>query len=197
MIRTSRSSFLSWSLRTAWQLMLLMLWIWSFLTWRSLHEPDTFSTYPFHAHIANKASLLALTTLTRMQHLLGDQAEIHCLALTVYFEARGEPLTGQLAVAQVVLARVASPDYPDAVCSVVKQARKPGLYKCQFSAWCDGKSEVPLELDTWRRIQGLSVLALLTGPPPNAPTHYHANYVSPHWPELAEVTRVGRHVFYR
>lgn len=177
--------------------MLLLLWIWSFLTWRSLHEADAAPLRRVQTHITKMAPLLEFSTLTRLQHLLADPTEVYCLALTVYFEARGEPLTGQLAVAQVVLARVASPAYPDTVCSVVKQARKPGLYKCQFSAWCDGKSEVPLELDTYRRIQGLSILALLSGPPPNAPTHYHADYVSPNWPDLAEVTRVGRHVFYR
>jgi len=197
MIRTSRSSLLAWWFRSAWQLMLLLLWVWSFLAWRSLNEVDPPHTRPALTHTVNKTAPIGFGTFTRLQHLLADQTEVQCLALTVYFEARGEPLTGQLAVAHVVLARVASPDYPDAVCSVVKHARKPGLFKCQFSAWCDGKSNVPLELDTFRRIQGLSVLALLAGPPPDAPTHYHADYVSPHWPELAEVTRVGRHVFYR
>jgi len=197
MTRTSRLSLLSWSLRSAWWLLLLLLWAWSLFTWRSLREVDATVSHPVLTYIAHMAHQHEFSIITRLQYLLAHQSELHCLALTVYFEARGEPEPGQLAVAQVVLARVASPDYPDRVCSVVKQTRKPGLHKCQFSAWCDGKSDIPEEMGIFRRIQGLSVLALMTGPPPDAPTHYHADYVSPKWPELAEVTRVGRHVFYR
>lgn len=64
----------------------------------------------------------------------GD-ADWHCLAKAVYFEARGESLQGQVAVAEVILNRVESPRYPHSVCGVVQQAGHGG---CQFSFTCDG-----------------------------------------------------------
>ena len=70
-----------------------------------------------------------------------------CIAVAVYFEARGEPSEGQLAVAQVVRNRVVSKDYPDEACEVVKQgyywAGNPIRDMCQFSFWCDGRSDRP------------------------------------------------------
>lgn len=73
---------------------------------------------------------------------------IMCLAMAVYFEARGEPMVGQVAVAQVVMARVDDHRYPNTVCEVVKQGHYytwspdiPILNKCHFSFWCDGKPE--------------------------------------------------------
>ena len=63
-----------------------------------------------------------------------------CLALNVYFEARSDTMTGQYAVAQVVINRVQSSKFPDDVCSVVKQSRNDGT--CQFSWYCDGKKDI-------------------------------------------------------
>ena len=72
--------------------------------------------------------------------------QLVCLAEAIYFESRGEPFTGQLAVGQVILQRVASPSFPDDVCSVVHQGKyhssgHPVKHKCEFSYWCDGKIE--------------------------------------------------------
>ena len=71
-----------------------------------------------------------------------------CLATAIYFEARGEPMVGQVAVAQVIMSRVSDERFPDNVCDVVKQGYyyswKPSVpirNKCQFSFWCDGKPE--------------------------------------------------------
>ena len=71
---------------------------------------------------------------------------ISCLALAIYFEARSEPIAGQLAVAQVILNRVVDERYPDTVCEVIMEgpthpSGHPVRHKCQFSFWCDGKPE--------------------------------------------------------
>lgn len=78
-----------------------------------------------------------------------------CLALAIYHESRGEPLAGQLAVGLVILNRVESPRYPDDVCGVVKQGRywngHPVRHKCQFSFWCDGRSDRPTDATAYER----------------------------------------------
>ena len=76
-----------------------------------------------------------------------------CIATAIYFEARGEPGDGQIAVAQVIHNRVEDPRYPDNACDVVKQGyylnNNPVLDKCQFSFWCDGKSDSPRNINAW------------------------------------------------
>jgi len=122
-----------------------------------------------------------------------------CLAQAVYFEARGEPLIGQVAIAEVVLNRVANPKYPATVCEVVFQNQKR-RNRCQFSFACDGKSDRPRDLAAWER--SLKVVALVmagerSGVAKKA-THYHASYVTPRWSRrLSKVGEVGRHIFYR
>lgn len=125
-------------------------------------------------------------------------AELMCLALTVYFEARSEPLLGQIAVAQVALNRVASPQYPDTLCGVVTQG---GVrrHACQFSYWCDGKSDEPKNRRAWRRAQVVATLVydgVLDAGIGDA-THYHATYVSPVWTyQFVRVATIGHHEFY-
>jgi hypothetical protein len=188
---------------TAWSLLLGLLWLWSFVTWSEFGNANEIAPYPDRAMAMRPErpappEPFALPEPTaKLLTLMQDPGELNCLALTLYFEARGEPVEGQMAVAHVILARVASQHYPDTICGVVKQARKPGPFQCQFTAWCDNKSETPRDLRAYRKILGLSVLAMLIGPVPDAPTHYHADYVQPNWPNLAEVSRVGGHVFYR
>jgi N-acetylmuramoyl-L-alanine amidase len=125
-------------------------------------------------------------------------AELVCLALTVYFEARSEPLLGQVAVAQVALNRVESPEYPDTLCEVVKQGDVK-RHRCQFSYWCDGKSDEPKDRRAWRRAKVAATLAyegVLDAGIGNA-THYHATYVSPYWTnDFAHVATIGQHEFY-
>jgi spore germination cell wall hydrolase CwlJ-like protein len=99
--------------------------------------------------------LLLLTFLLASSLLANDQ--IKCLALNIYFEARSSNLADQAAVADVVLNRVESSKYPGTVCKVVKQARlwkgNPVRDKCQFSWYCDGKSDTPKDLDAWLNAQ--------------------------------------------
>lgn len=124
-----------------------------------------------------------------------DAASVDCLARTIYFEARGEPIAGQMAVASVVLMRVESEDYPDTVCEVVTHARKPGRFKCQFTWWCDGRKDEPQNVEEYRRAVGVAVMALMLGPQPGSPTHFHKADMKPQW-DMKQVATIGRHVFY-
>lgn len=128
-----------------------------------------------------------------------DAKALRCLALNIYHEARSEPESGRLAVAAVTLNRVRSPAYPDSVCGVVRQGGER-LHRCQFSWWCDGKSDVPTESRAWDqalRLARRSLLGLEEDPTGGA-THYHATYVRPRWASVFEDTaRIGQHIFYR
>ena len=133
-------------------------------------------------------------------NLILDTNELRCLALNIYWEARSEPLKGQLAVAGVTLNRVASKKFPNTICGVVKQTKKPRLHRCQFSWNCDGQSDTPKELKSWRNAQQLARLftaGIYQDPTGNA-LWYHANYVKPYWADsMKQTARIGRHLFYK
>ena len=125
-------------------------------------------------------------------------AELLCLALAVYYEARSEPLLGQAAVAEVVLNRVESPNFPETICDVVKQGGTE-RYRCQFTYWCDGKTENPRHRLAWRRAKVVAKLtqAGVIRTSADRATHYHADYVKPYWrTRLEPVTVIGLHHFY-
>jgi len=147
--------------------------------------------------------------------------DIDCLAKNIYFEARSSNLADQAAVADVVLNRVNSTKYPNTICEVVEEGPKkeswktkqdlslsqaeriyfPIKDKCQFSWYCDGKSDEPQDQDAWIKAvyiatnmiedseyRGISEGAL----------NYHADYVMPDWAKnLQLVGTIGRHIFYR
>ena len=131
-----------------------------------------------------------------------------CLALNTYHEAKNQSMIGQIATAQVVMNRVADSRYPNTVCEVVKQGPKykgsdvPVRHKCQFSWFCDGKSDEPKrDSKEWRMAQeyarivlsGRIVLDVTEGA-----THYHATYVKPSWAKTkTRTTRIESHIFYR
>lgn len=127
-----------------------------------------------------------------------------CLTMAVYFEARGEPPKGQIAVAQVIMNRVESKQYPDSACAVVKQGRHrngfPLRNQCQFSFWCDGKSEVIRNKDAWGDafMYASAVYYGLVPDPTKGATHYHTTWVNPVWSEaMGRTLQVNNHVFYR
>ena len=125
--------------------------------------------------------------------------ELRCMALNLYFEARGEPDTGMLAVGHVVMNRLADPRFPDTVCGVVKQGGERVRHRCQFSWWCDGKSDVPQELDEWQRARTLarSVYWGRGVDPTQGATFYHADYVAPSWRHAFDRgPKIGQHIFY-
>jgi len=126
-------------------------------------------------------------------------SEEMCLAQAVYFEARGEPLIGQVAIAEVILNRIVDKRYPDTACGVVFQ-NQHRRHKCQFSFACDGQSDRPRNTRSWEK--ALKVVALVmegerSGIAKRA-THYHASYVTPRWSaHLDKLGQVGSHIFYR
>jgi len=123
----------------------------------------------------------------------GDyDAQLHCLALNIYHEARSEPREGRLAVATVTLNRVRSPEFPDTICRVVWQ-------RGQFSWTHDGKPDVPYNDEAWldalrlARVAYVFVESDLVG----GATFFHTVDVTPGWARAKRrVARVGRHVFY-
>src|SRR4051794_34952129 len=123
-----------------------------------------------------------------------------CLAEAVYFEARGEAVRGQIAVAQVVLNRAFSGKYPDTVCGVVYQNKHRHL-ACQFSFACDNNPEVIREPDMWDRAQKIAKASLdgqLWLSEVGKSTHYHAYWVRPSWVnEMKKMYKFGVHTFYR
>jgi spore germination cell wall hydrolase CwlJ-like protein len=140
-------------------------------------------------------------------------ADVECLAMNIYHEARNQPFAGQLAVASVVINRVRDERFPDTVCGVVRQGPTrpswkgtgeliPVRNRCQFSWYCDGKSDKPLELQQFKRIYLLSI-DILRGDTLNlditdGATHYHADYVTPSWASSKTKTiEIEDHIFYR
>jgi spore germination cell wall hydrolase CwlJ-like protein len=123
-----------------------------------------------------------------------------CLAEAVYFEARGEAVRGQIAVAQVVMNRTFSGFYPNTVCGVVYQ-NKHRHYACQFTFACDNVADVVREPDMWDRARKIAK-AMLDGqlwlPEVAKSTHYHAYWVHPSWvSEMKKMYKFGVHTFYR
>lgn len=126
----------------------------------------------------------------------GDE-QFQCLATALYFEARGEGIKGQAAVAEVILNRVDNPSFPRTICGVVNQSNGRG---CQFSFMCDGRSEQVGENSAWVAA-GKIARAMIDGAPrqlTKGATYFHAPSVRPAWARNFEMTAsIGRHIFYR
>lgn len=141
-----------------------------------------------------------------------DQEDVLCLATNIYHEARNQSRAGKESVAQVVVNRVADPKFPNTVCDVVYQARVsrwhlentgkivPLRHQCQFSWYCDGKSDyVDMSSEVWWETFDVAWQVLL-GRHNNLvgnSTFYHADYVSPLWSRAFQrVAQVDTHIFY-
>lgn len=125
--------------------------------------------------------------------------ELTCLAQNIYFEARSEPLEGKLAVAHVVMNRVASKSFPNSVCGVVKDGTDEVLHRCQFSWFCDGKPDLVEDGGAWEEATQLAgqVYWGRVDDPSGGALWYHADYVKPVWRKaFAEGPTIGRHIFY-
>lgn len=132
--------------------------------------------------------------------------EAQCLALNIYYEARGSNLADKAGVADVALNRVNDTRYPDTVCEVVKQGEQDAngnmiRNRCQFSWYCDGRSDQPQDQDSWIEAQMIAWDMIehnrYRGITEGA-THYHADYVNPRWASsLQLVGTIGAHIFYR
>lgn len=129
-----------------------------------------------------------------------SRSAAHCLTTALYFEARGEPESGQAAVAAVVLNRVSSPKWPDTVCGVVFQ-NQHRRNACQFSFACDGLADIARERGAWAKAERIAE-QVLNGQRPERQsvraTHYHAHTVNPRWASaMQRVATIGNHIFYR
>lgn len=129
------------------------------------------------------------------------EASLVCLALAMYFEARGEGVVGELAVGKVVMNRAASGDrrWPSSICAVVKQGGETPLHRCQFSFYCDGRSDKPRDSNSWNDslwnaawlLSGrVSFDALATA------TCYHSTKIKPQWSRGLKGNNIEGHIFY-
>ena len=151
---------------------------------------------------------------------INEVGQAKCLADNMYFEARNQGTAGIIAVSNVVLNRVVSKQFPDTICGVVRQGPTreswrtrqtedpndavyhPIRHKCQFSWYCDGKKDIPGNMDHYNEmyqfalniVKGeLSLLDITDGA-----LWYHADYVNPSWASHKEMTtEIGDHIFYR
>ena len=126
--------------------------------------------------------------------------EQKCLAEGIYFEARGEEVKGQAAVAQVILNRVRNPAYPNTICGVVYQ-NENWRNRCQFSFACDRIPDLILSPWHWKTAKEIA-MAVTAGKiwfeDVGSSTHYHATYVKPPWGRtMKRVAKIGKHIFYR
>jgi spore germination cell wall hydrolase CwlJ-like protein len=133
--------------------------------------------------------------------------QLTCLAVTVYHEARGEPLVGQLAVANTVINRVHDSRWPNTICDVVKEGptlawdkTKPIKHKCQFSYFCDGKSDTPTDPVAFNQAMQVAEEAWysynLSLDISEGSTFYHSVDVEPQW-RYKHLVQIGNHIFYK
>ena len=139
--------------------------------------------------------------------------QMQCLAMNMYHEARDQGTAGRLAVSAVVLNRVNDDRFPNSVCEVVFQGptraswKNPSISypiknKCQFSWYCDGKSDEIKDEKTYQKILDFASLILHNNirfvDITDGATHYHADYVKPDWAKTkTRTTEIGDHIFYR
>ena len=150
-----------------------------------------------------------------------DIDEARCLAENIYHEARNQGTAGGLAVAAVTLNRVTDDRFPDSICGVVFQSETreswrtkgkdvpdvervyyPVRHRCQFSWYCDGKSDDIKQLDIYMDIMYFTKILLTSRAMmfdiTDGAMWYHADYVHPRWADYKEITtKVGRHIFYK
>jgi spore germination cell wall hydrolase CwlJ-like protein len=129
-------------------------------------------------------------------------AELTCLAENVYHEARGEPLEGQYAVAEVTMNRVRSTRFPDSVCEVVHEKRWDVRRRRDVGAfsWTELERLRRPHGAAWQQAREVAVAVYDGAHPPRVPNalHYHANYIKPSWARAnRRVATIGSHVFYR
>jgi spore germination cell wall hydrolase CwlJ-like protein len=128
----------------------------------------------------------------------GD-ANMRCLSEALYFEARGETIKGQFAVAEVILNRVDSPRYPNSICGVINQGTGQ-IYGCQFTYTCDGHAEVIAEPRAYERVSKVASIMARGAKRPltHGATHYHTRPLNPSWARaIPRTASIGVHYFYK
>lgn len=170
-------------------------------------EKDTFKAFLYGMGFG--AFLMFVLMIPQKIQAFDANNEIFCLAQNIYFEAGNQPLAGKIAVTQVVLNRMEHPNYPATACGVIYQAKMrinwkgeevPKRNQCQFSWFCDGKSDDPVDSPTWllslhvaRNVAQGAYDDITEGA-----THYHATSVHPYWADsLNETVTINDHIFYK
>lgn len=144
--------------------------------------------------LENRSNPAGFTTMSDLDR------ELLCMTRNVYYEAAREPAEGKIAVAQVVMNRVAHPDFPDTPCKVIHQQTSfsKGVV-CQFTWLCDGSVERNrIRADLWEESRVAAKKVMLEGfrlPSIEGALFYHADYVNPNWRKVPVAT-IGRHIFY-
>ena len=148
--------------------------------------------------LTSSRASLTLAAIDALPTATGD-AQWECLAEAIYFESRGEPLAGQIAVAEVVLNRAASRSFPSTICGVTRQGVGSGR-GCQFSYACDGNSDVMKSSLARSRSEKLARL-MIDGQPrtvSGGATYFHVSTIRPSWSrKFTRTVTIGAHMFYR
>jgi spore germination cell wall hydrolase CwlJ-like protein len=142
------------------------------------------------------ASLTTGPDKPQPQQIELSDTDFNCLVQAVYFEAGQEIPEGQRAVANVILNRVADPRFPKTVCDVIHDQNPKG---CQFSWWCDGKSDATPDADRWATAKQAvnDVLDRAYPDPTKGALFYHARFVRPLWSKkMVRTAVIGGHIFY-
>jgi len=152
--------------------------------------------------------VLAFVAVANKAIASDENGDRFCLAQNIYFEAGNQPLVGKVAVAQVVINRVEDNKFPDDICGVVYQSKlgtnwRGDIYplrnKCQFSWYCDGKSDIPTDSKTWEQSMLLAERVLDNFYPDitEGALWYHSDAVKPYWSkQLNRTVTIDNHLFY-
>jgi spore germination cell wall hydrolase CwlJ-like protein len=154
--------------------------------------------------IAMIASLGRFAYVDHIERMADQQrrVDLACLAENVYHEGRGEPLAGQLAIAEVTMNRVASPLFPDTICEVVHEKRWDAIRKRYVGAfsWTELASLRRPRGEAWEQAVAIAVAVYDEREPPSVDgaLFYHARYIKPAWAKTKRpIAQIGNHVFYR
>tara|TARA_R100001510_G_C7611632_1_gene174975 strand:- start:255 stop:785 length:531 start_codon:yes stop_codon:yes gene_type:complete len=173
--------------------------------------PDSGSKWflPMHYTIMGVIFILSLF-LSREVQAFDENGDRFCLAQNIYFEAGNQPFIGRFAVANVTLNRVNDLQFPNTVCEVVYQSAAykkswtgeiiPKRGMCQFSWYCDGKSDEPKDSVTWIESIRIADMALQSSnfDVTEGALWYHADYIHPYWADHLEyVVQIENHIFYK
>ena len=155
------------------------------------------------------AQLLQILSATPEIDSSLEQQQIICLADNIYFEARNQSVAGMIAVGHVTMNRVNDNRFPNDICSVVKEGPVytnwkgtvlPVKHRCQFSWYCDGKSDEIANMETYKKVLDISIEIYYNKiyDFTEGSTHYHADYVTPSWASSkTKTTEIDDHKFYR
>lgn len=167
-------------------------------------------SYIYYAKISENALETNQTEIIISEVLAQTETkkQLDCLSKNIYHEGRSDGITGQSSVAWVTINRVKSEKYPDTICEVVYQAELnekgiPARDRCQFSWFCDGKTDDINDQISWDLSQKIAEKVFIASynnetDPTDGATMYHASYVKPYWASsYTKTARIDSHIFYK